>query len=361
MRAVRIDAIQIARFFAALLVVFDHALINLMSADRVAENHAFAFRTGGFGVVIFFLISGFVMSHSMYGTFAQEGAWKNFMVRRLVRITPLYWMVTLAIAAKGFATATLDSASPVLMSLAYIPYLAPSGEVQPLNGVGWTLNYEMQFYVIFALCLCFSRRVGIVLLSCILLGLVAFRDSLIAPIGNDFWAVAVGFWTDPIVLYFLGGVWLGILRGYLDRNQRSFDVDMRTLLISLLGVLICYETLLYHDLMPRWLEASFAVALMAALGLTNSAAGSNMTGTLKLLGDASYSTYLTHLFFLGALWKVAGPARIDMPPLAYLAIALVGASLVGLLVYKLVEKPVLARLQGWIARPPQLVPQQERS
>jgi peptidoglycan/LPS O-acetylase OafA/YrhL len=202
--------------------------------------------------------------------------------------------------------------------------------------------------------------VGTVLLSCILLGLVAFRDALVASIGNDFWATAVGFWTDPIVLYFLGGVWLGLVRAQLDRRQYSLDIDMRTLLLSLLTVLIGYETLLYHGLMPRWLEALFALSLMAGLGLTNSAAGSRMTGVLKLLGDASYSTYLTHLFFLAALWKIAGPHRIDMPPTVYLLLALAGASVMGLVVYKLIEKPMLVRLQSWIARPPRLVAQQER-
>jgi exopolysaccharide production protein ExoZ len=350
MRAVKIDTIQIARMFAALLVVFDHALINLMSAGVIEENHPFAFRSGGFGVLVFFLISGFVMSHSMYDSFSNDGIWKKFLVRRLVRITPLYWLVTLVIAAKALISGTLDSPDEVAMSLTYVPYLSDSGEVQPLNGVGWTLNYEMEFYLIFALCLCFSRRLGAVLLSSILIGLVMFRDALVEPVaGSEFWSTALTFWSEPIVLYFLGGVYLGLIRAWVDRRGGAREMSMGVLLSGLVALIVGYEILLYHEVMPRWLEAILAVALVAVLGLTTSEARSPATRFLKLLGDASYSTYLTHLFFLGVLWKVIGATTL--PPVVSMVIALVGANIAGLVVYKMIEKPMLTKMQSWLSRP----------
>ena len=358
MRAVSIDAIQIARMFAALLVVFDHALINLMSAGVIDENHTFAFRSGGFGVLVFFLISGFVMSHSMYDKFGSEGASKTFLLRRLVRITPLYWLVTLFLAVLAIAANRIDSPAPVLLSMAYIPYLNEVGEVQPLHGVGWTLNYEMEFYLIFALCLCFSRRTGAVLMSSILIGLVMFRDALVAPFASsEFWSTGVAFWSEPILLYFLGGFWLGLLRAWLDRHQGCPHMRMDVLMGVLISTLVGYELLLWNDQMPRWLEAVFAVALVAALGLTSSIAASAPTRALKLLGDASYSTYLTHGIFLGVLYKLGGTTLL--PPLLYLLLAFVGSSLAGLVTYKVIEKPMLVRMQAWLARPPRLAPQQE--
>ena len=358
MRAVSIDAIQIARMFAALLVVFDHALINLMSAGVIDQNHAFAFRSGGFGVLVFFLISGFVMAHSMYDKFAVEGSSRTFLLRRLVRITPLYWLVTLLIAALAIAGDRLDSPVPVLLSMAYIPFLNEAGEAQPLHGVGWTLNYEMEFYLIFALCLCFSRRTGAVLMSSILIGLVMFSDALVAPFASsEFWSTSVAFWSEPILLYFLGGFWLGMLRARLDRRQGCKHVAMSVLMGVLIVTLVGYELLLWNDQMPRWLEAVFAVALVAALGLTSSIAVSAPARILKVLGDASYSTYLTHGFFLGVLYKLGGPTLL--PPLLYLVIAFVGSSVAGLVTYKIIEKPMLVRMQSWLARPPRLPSQQE--
>lgn len=360
MRAVSIDAIQIARMFAALLVVFDHALLKLMSAGVIEVNHPFAFRSGGFGVLVFFLISGFVMAHSMYDKYGTDGVARTFLSRRLVRITPLYWLVTLFMVALALASGSLESPAPALLSLAYIPYLNEAGEVQPLHGVGWTLNYEMEFYLIFALCLCFSRKVGAVLLSSILVGLVMFRDALLVPFaGSEFWSTAVSFWSEPIVLYFLGGFWLGMLRGHLDRRQGSPHVRMDVLMGVLLVTLVSYELLLWHERMPRWLEACFALALVAALGLTSSVAQSRPARFLKLLGDASYSTYLTHGFFLAVLYKLDATV---LPPLAYLAVAFVGASLTGLVTYRVIEKPMLVRMQGWLAaRPPRLQPRAENA
>jgi peptidoglycan/LPS O-acetylase OafA/YrhL len=360
MRAVSIDAIQIARMFAALLVVFDHALLRLMGVGSVADNEAFAFRSGGFGVLVFFLISGFVMAHSMYDKYGQEGVARTFLLRRLVRITPLYWAVTLFVAALALAGGSFESTNALWLSMAYVPYENASGDVQPLHEVGWTLNYEMEFYLLFALCLCFSRKTGAILLSVILMGMVLFRDALVAPLaGSEFWATAVWFWCEPIVLYFLGGFWLGVLRAHLDRGGRCPRVAMRTLMGYLIGTILLYEVLLWHEQMPRWLEAVFALALVAGLGLTSSVAESKPAKWLKLLGDASYSTYLTHTIFLGVMYKLGALA---LPPWAYLAVAFVGANLVGLVTYKVFEKPVLTRMQAWLApRPPRLQPQRENA
>lgn len=360
MRAVSIDAIQIARMFAALLVVFDHALLRLMSVDSIPDNEAFAFRSGGFGVLVFFLISGFVMAHSMYEKYGQEGVARTFLLRRLVRITPLYWAVTLFVAALAMAGGGFESPIPLLLSMGYFPYENASGEVQPLHDVGWTLNYEMEFYLLFALCLCFSRKTGAILLSAILVGLVLFRDALVAPFaGSEFWATALRFWSEPIVLYFLGGFWLGVLRARLDRSRGSPTVAMRTLMGFLIGTILLYEILLWHDQMPRWLEAVFALALVAGLGLTSSVAESKPARWLKLLGDASYSTYLTHTIFLGVMYKLGA---LSLAPAVYLAVAFVGANLVGLVTYKVFEKPVLSRMQAWLApRPPRLQPQRENA
>jgi exopolysaccharide production protein ExoZ len=362
MRSVSIDAIQIARMFAALLVVFDHALLRLMGAGLVEENHTFAFRSGGFGVLVFFLISGFVMAHSMYDKYAADGVARNFLLRRLVRITPLYWLVTLLLVVLALAANRLDSPAPALLSMFYIPYLNEAGEVQPMHGVGWTLNYEMEFYLFFALCLCFSRRVGAVLLSSILIGLVLFRDALLVPFaGSPFWTVCVTFWSDPIVLFFLGGFWLGMLRAWMDRRQQCPRARMDVLMGVLLATLVAYEVLLWQDRMPRWLEAVFALSLVAALGLTSSVAESAAARFLKLLGDASYSTYLTHGFFLAVMYKLNAGV---LPPLLYLAAAFVGSNLVGLATYKLIEKPMLVRMQSWLsrpARPAPLRPQQENA
>jgi exopolysaccharide production protein ExoZ len=345
MRAVKLDAIQVMRLFAALLVVFDHTVANLMAGNQIEVNYPFAFRSGGFGVYIFFLISGFVMAQSTYESFAAPGISKSFLRRRLIRIVPMYWLVTLVLAAKAFATSKLDSLSPVLLSLGFVPYLAADGQVQPINGVGWTLNYEMLFYVIFAFSLVFTRRIGVVLLTAVLLGLVVIGTSLTSLVGTDFFTIAVKFWTDPILLYFLGGVWIGLLRANLERTQHIHDINISTAIVGSLSWIILFVVLLYLGFMPVWLEALFAVALVAAVGMFNCAAQGRVSLFLKKLGDASYSIYLVHLTVVLMVFRVFDVAALSPGPIVILVVAFCASSLAGLIAYRFIEKPLLTYFQ----------------
>ena len=72
----KIDSIQILRFLAAFSVMMVHLPL---------------FGFGAWGVDIFFVISGFIM---MYVTESNE---RNFLVKRIIRIVPLYWMLTMGV------------------------------------------------------------------------------------------------------------------------------------------------------------------------------------------------------------------------------------------------------------------------
>ncbi len=346
MRAVRLDAIQIARLFAALLVVFDHTLANLMGSGAVSQNLPFAFRSGGFGVYIFFLISGFVMAHSTFATFGQAGASQLFLRRRLIRIVPMYWLVTLLIAAKGFATSRLNSLAPVALSLAFIPYLADDGQVQPLNGVGWTLNYEMLFYLIFTIGLIFTPWLGILFVSTAIIALVAFGGALASMPDGQFLKIATTFWTDPIMLYFIAGIWIGLLRIAIEKRNMVIEIPLPIAIAAMLVTITAFEILLYFDNMSWWLEACFAGVLVAAVGMINSAVSGRATAFLKLLGDASYSIYLVHLTVVIAVFKVCVYAGLAQMPIVVIVTGFSAASLAGLAAYKFVEKPMLNYFQG---------------
>src|SRR5665213_384 len=92
----QIGAIQILRAVAALMVVLSHA-----QNDALREAIANGYRFTRFellpwdsGVDLFFVISGFIMVYSSQRLFATPGAGGAFISRRLIRIVPLYWMIT---------------------------------------------------------------------------------------------------------------------------------------------------------------------------------------------------------------------------------------------------------------------------
>ena len=93
----------------------------------------------------------------------------------MIRIVPLYWIGTLA--ALGFhqvsAThGTQDGWRELAYSVAFIPYRGSDGAWSHILPQGWTLNYEMMFYVIFALGLCLPRKFGLPIFCAVLLTLV---------------------------------------------------------------------------------------------------------------------------------------------------------------------------------------------
>ena len=166
MRSQNLIGIQALRAVAALAVAFCHfEQMTLILFGVVPPKPATYFLQSG--VDLFFVISGFVMVHASWDTFGGSGAPREFMVRRLLRIVPLYWAtMTLAI----FFETTPPSWSEVAQSYLFIPYQAPNGSHTPIYSVGWTLNYEIFFYGLITVALLLPRQIGLaVLLGCLVL------------------------------------------------------------------------------------------------------------------------------------------------------------------------------------------------
>jgi exopolysaccharide production protein ExoZ len=153
--------VQVLRFAAAMLVVVMH-ITQAISIHITGTGPSHYWGAGSAGVDIFFVISGFVMAMSTSSLPAAgparlpqlSAAWV-FMRRRLLRIAPLYWFYTLLKVALLLAMPALAARSSVepghlAASLFFIPAMSPWGLVQPTLPVGWTLNFEMLFYAVFA-------------------------------------------------------------------------------------------------------------------------------------------------------------------------------------------------------------------
>src|SRR5262249_52275672 len=96
------------------------------------------------------------------------------------------------------------SAETVTTSFFFIPHLRAAGVIQPVVGQGWTLNYEMFFYVIFSFAVFGSRRTAVAVASVTLIGFVVV-GQLFAPL-----PLVLGFWSDPIILEFVFGMLIAL-------------------------------------------------------------------------------------------------------------------------------------------------------
>ncbi|HMO28203.1 acyltransferase [Enterovirga sp.] len=341
--------LQYLRGLAAFLVVLSHALIKL---DRICEIQGWpplGLRIDGtFGVDIFFVISGFLMSTTAAREFGAGGAPSRFLLRRVIRIVPLYWLfVAIEVALRIIrpeAAGARFGAGDVLLSLAFIPYGLDGGIFRPVVGLGWSLDYEMFFYVIFAAGLVLRRDAGLALICAGLLGLVLVGGA--AQPANT----AAVAWTAPLLLEFMFGMLLGRLS--LAMRERGWFLPVRWPFLLAIGLVILettffpgsdLEALGWRPL--HWLLAALIVALAALTAPDRNFESSAPGRLLKGVGDSSYSLYLFHALVLtvtARLWMTLGLGRDWLP--VYFVLAVLATLPAAWLLYLYVERPVTRAL-----------------
>ncbi|MEP7210318.1 MAG: acyltransferase [Alphaproteobacteria bacterium] len=281
-------SIQVLRAFAALAVVAFHLSVSWREDFGLTSQPQPALLAGAYGVDVFFVISGFIMSYTTAQ--AHQRSPGRFMFKRLARIVPLYWTMTLAIFV--FATlaphafhAVTSSTAELLKSLFFFPYERTDGEVKPILFVGWTLNYEMFFYAVFAVSLLISRRFYLVITIAAIAGL-----SALGPFVHG--GILASFYTNGLMLEFVWGCLLFL----------AFDRWPKTLAalspIWIVGVVL---VLAQNNFEPGRLRP-FEVGLPAVMIVGGIVGGSMRDGPLRRtfarIGDASYSLYLGHPYVI---------------------------------------------------------------
>lgn len=346
MSAQHVAGIQWLRGAAALLVVVDHSLFTLIDKAGADPSLARLARPlGETGVKLFFLISGLVMVMSSTDRFGPAPA-GHFVRRRLIRIVPLYWLATTVYLAKLVLSGSAPAAADVLRSYLFIPYLNAGGEMQPIFGLGWTLNYELFFYALFAAGLLFSLYATLFGTAAVLAGAVALGAGLSVDAASSMPAQWLFFWSRPIVLYFATGMFIA----WLVKSHSARLAALRLPLGAAIGAAaVCVAATLWLG-QRQPLGTALELALLAlpvlvlALGSGERSAGWLLAAAV-LIGEASYSIYLTHAFIVGPLGRVYAKLGLSAAMLwPFVAVCAGLAALVGLACYRWIERPVL----GWL-------------
>lgn len=340
MRDNRLHHLQALRGIAASLVVFDHAFDSLVRYGGFSSDFSPLFwHLGDIGVSVFFVISGFIMMFTAGGDFATAGASRRFLAKRLLRIVPLYWLATLLMfAMSGGLKRGAIGFSELAMSLLFIPYRgSTSGLIRPMLGQGWTLNYEMFFYIIFAVALMLKEKVGIMLMSAIFAGLALMGLSM--HLTKVFAGTAAVFYGNPIMLLFLAGVLVGWL---YRRNPAMLRFGHPFSLISAIMALDMTAAVVFQSAVssPFFVLVTriLCIAAVTACVFAANATEGFVRRLSEMVGDGSYSTYLFHTFFLAVMNRVI-PADGVVHGMIFVVLALSGANLTGYLCFRFLEKP----------------------
>jgi exopolysaccharide production protein ExoZ len=335
-QAQRFLGIQALRIVAACLVVVTHS--TFYAFERLDKGFS-VWQRGTRGVDVFFVISGFVMIYSSQKLLALPGGWKTFAKHRLVRILPLYWLVTtlkvlIVLFTAGFALHTVLNPITAVCSYLFLPARDLDGKIEPLVGVGWTLNFEMLFYFLFSLALFLQKNVfkfvGVLLTT---LSIGAFFRHVDWP--------PIAFYLNSIVLEFF----LGMLVAKACIPKKIIPQKYAYLLLALGFFVLLFPA---TDLnLPKFLVNGVPAMLIVWSVVSLRTIDELIPRWVLYLGDASYAIYLIHPFVCPLPPAVLSRLHLNYPWLSVTLSVVLGVA-AGCVLHQWIEIPLTARLKGYL-------------
>ena len=288
-------------------------------------------RAGQYGVMLFFLLSGFLMAYLYIDKRCTKQNLKHYFAARTARVVPLYLLVVLGswlLYSVGFSGLyEIDSSQRLIAHLLFI-----YGE-----SVLWTIAPEIHFYWLFVVFwLLAKNRKGFIYLVSIAILITLFLSNYPRPNGS-FSGIPYDFHIFRSLPYFLVGMLLGmsyrylIIPGYLKKHIFVFTL----LLIPLLYPQ--FSPVSGDAKMRLWLNMEVLLVMASVffcivfLVPDNNVILANPIG--DFLGKISYSLYLLHMPIVVAI------NEFSMPVWAKLAMFIVLSIVVAALSYRMIERP----------------------
>ena len=363
--------LQVLRALAALAVLYHHSAAYLAKYAGLPGTTA-----GKAGVDVFFVLSGFIMVYISQRRPVGPG---RFLTLRAFRVLPLYWATTIAFVALCLVAPAFARTDPtpggVLQSLLFIPFDKPNGIVGPLVFLGWTLNYEVFFYVLFAAALALPSLTVSVAAACVAIAVLVAAGT--ASVFSPYDQTVAFSWTQPIMLEFVFGMLLALLLGHrkfrplFTASEPATEAEAATarrigwvcIAAAAVGFVLggvvetgvdqaAYDANVYRT---GWVRLALyaAPAVLSVAGMIALERGGRRIRSPLLLaaGNASYSIYLLHPFVLNPMLKLSRKfGAADSPAIAVATVlaAWVAVMIVGYASYRLVEKPANDGLRRWL-------------
>lgn len=332
-----LSTIHYFRGIAAVLVILHH-ITGIMDLQFNYEYLNGYFNPGWSGVDFFFVLSGFIIAYIHYGELGQNNRLKPFITKRLVRVYPIYWVVTLLYLPIFLKYGNGDVS--IIKSFLLLPQ-----DNQPILEVGWTLCFEIFFYLLFSLTFVLKPRVSVMLAS-VWFVIVLFN---LPNISNEESVSYFNFIFSHYNFEFL----LGCVVAY---SVKKFNIKFAEPIL-MLGVISFLSSWIFINLgifdkfsVLRILCFGFSSALII-LGAASIDLKRDYSFTVKplaVLGDASYSLYLTHIPIYTVINKVFLVCNLYNILGLWITTTLLVIStiILGCVFHKLVEKPLLLALKN---------------
>jgi peptidoglycan/LPS O-acetylase OafA/YrhL len=311
------------RFFAAFFVIISHANISLAKINIITTSRSWAFLDRGADAVeFFFVLSGFLITYLLLKEAKKENtiSIKQFYLRRVFRIWPLYFLICLIgfvglgviyplFTGKNFGF-PLGKAS--LLYLFFLPNLSTSlyqmGLLYPL----WSIGVEEQFYLMWApLMKVFKNRVLTILLVAVCISTVFYISSFIFITDHNTplfkFIKSLKFWAMSV------GALFGYVLFHLEEIKASRYLTLKAVQLTAISI-VCYHYLIGEPFSENIYYHFFIVVLYGIIilntGLQNTSIVDLEKKPFVYLGTISYGLYMYHMvadYFLRTVFQKFAP------------------------------------------------------
>ncbi|WP_264293995.1 acyltransferase family protein [Diaphorobacter aerolatus] len=276
------------------------------------------------GVDIFFVISGIIMAETTRGATPGWKTAKYFILQRFGRIYIGWWpffIIYFIIFTR------LNSINPQISVLGSI-FLWPQDLTKYLLAITWTLSFELYFYLMIALIILWNRvhatkilmTVGV---AVIILNIFYYVNGMYLPQNESIAKkyLIIPFYTSPLIIEFICGFFVADIM-----HKKAKINPIPWALAALISVVLAYFYQMHGKLNQSGMAGffhvierviffgTFAVCLcICALGLEKRHV--SPFKALQRMGDASYSIYLSHIFFIAlasfSYFKLQGKIQLN--------------------------------------------------
>ena len=334
----RLQWIDSLRGIAAIMVAVLH--LWLLMRDNIAKSNETAsrfvsffisdfFDFGKIGVVVFFLISGYVIPYSLY-----RASSKDFLISRFFRLYPAYWVCIICYCL----IVGVPSMKQLLINFTMLQKFVGS---EDLVGVFWTLQIELVFYFICLVLHWFKLLnndrflvklyYGLLFLSLVLAGF-RYQMQLKLPV-----ALLLG-----LTVMFLGMLWR---KNTLEKSIYITKKVLKQFIISIIVMLIPITILAYsknYGNNETWYKY-FISYLMALLLFKIFSRYKSPGKFLVYLGTISYSMYLLHpIFGMELPFKLFSDNFYKAHPFLFLTFFWTFSIIASSICYYFIEKPCIS-------------------
>lgn len=329
----KLNLVQLVRGIAIVFVMLGH--LNLQFYDHAGFDW-FGIGTWGRtgGVDLFFVISGFMIAYLYSRYIGSKEKSILFLKKRLIRILPLYWMVTLATFTLFVLFPQLSDAgdrkiAAVMKSLFFL-------NPDPIMSVAWSLSYIIFFYLTFSLVIAkpgWMKKLlpawfGVIILVLAVDHTSALADSFLFRIDN------LEIWAGVLLAYLVGKI-------EVRRPWLYFTLGISAFTFIWMNNMLSFMYIESETIRPLvyCLGSFFILLSIVSIDLKKEII---IPKSLRFLGDASFSIYLTHApfiqFYIIVLQKTGLTGvlgyNVSMVVIAILTV------LTGMGVYKVLERPM---------------------